>query len=309
LAPIPNPVHPYVAAAHHSYPIQRTDLEYPTVDVPFLYLQAIGKTEMLPDDARDCYVTVDSFADKALSCLQQVAAVPGDPRGLLMGRRVDRYNFYRTELYAPAYTKDHKIVKYSAGKRVVLAYEAVDLTAEIQQTETFSISGITLKAWRQNVRDLTAPPTLTATDTAFSTGRWGGRNEITFATIMAAQSPSKPALAYFQVPIVGSGTWEDPFGAQMPELLEEHPEFGTVNLLALSHSSLIPSKPDGTPRHKNAIVRIFPQPDRADYLLPIPECLDELRKMPRCKELSREEAIRLALKIDAQLKEEDLEEW
>jgi hypothetical protein len=177
--------------------VKRGSMEYPTENVTFCYLIVIGKATMDKDEAANCWFTVDSFADKCMSCLQQVGAVTGDPRGLLLARKTAAPEFYRVVLHAPAATADHFLQKYVAGSFTTLATEAVDLDGEAQFTESLSISGSSLKAWRQGIRDLTATPTLSATDTAIASGKWGGRNEIFFAEFLPPASPPKKAIAYF----------------------------------------------------------------------------------------------------------------
>jgi len=309
VAPIPNPAHPFVKAAHHSYPIQRADLEYPTVDVSLLYLACIDKAGAQAWDIRS-YATSDSFTDKAV---EGVAGGDDIGRWQLIGRVTDWDNKYGMVLKAPAATQDYRIQKSVAGVQTILATESVDLVMYKFYLQKFSCKGTTLSAFRDDM----VTPKLSATDTDLTSGQFGGLLNaktnvlvgLFWTVILRAPSSGIPSLAYFRVPITGSGTEVDPFHAQMPELLTEHPEFGTVNLLALSYSSLIPSKPDGTPYHEKALIRILPQPDRPDYLLPIPECLDKLRETPGCEELSREEAIRLALEMNPKLTVNDLKEW
>jgi len=92
--------------------------------------------------------------------------------------------------------------------------------------------------------------------------------------------------------------------------LEDDPELGTINLLATSHSSLIPTDRDtGLPIHETALIQIFEQPDRSFHLRSIPDCLAALKKMAGVKELTREQAIKRALELDDLLTEEDLKEW
>jgi len=200
---------------HPDLSVTRSKLEYPTVNVPLSYLYAIGKTTIAKDDDRDCILTVDVFTDKAMSLLQQVGATSGDPRGLQIARRTTTPNFYRSNLYSPFSSSDHRIQKYFNGAWSDLAVESVDLSAEVQYTETFSINGSTLKAWRQNARDLTVSPTLSATDTSIASGQWGGRNELLFGTLMSPLSTLQPAIAIIEVEVTGSGKLEDPYRPAM----------------------------------------------------------------------------------------------
>jgi hypothetical protein len=208
---------------HPDLSVTRGKLEYPTVDVKFAYLIAIGKTTIARDDDADCIFTVDSFTDKAMSNLQQVGAVSGDPRGIMIARRTSAPNFYRSNMYAPFSTADFKIQKYYGGAWTDLATQAVDLTAEVQYTVTFSISGSTLKAWRQKIRDLTATPTLSATDTAIASGQWGGRNEMFFAELLSPLSMLQTPIKIIEVEVAGIGTSEDPY---TPKILHDFTQGG-----------------------------------------------------------------------------------
>jgi len=49
---------------HPNLSVTRAKLEYPTVDVPLLYLYAIGKAEWKSDYDLDSLVTSDAFADR-----------------------------------------------------------------------------------------------------------------------------------------------------------------------------------------------------------------------------------------------------
>ena len=288
--------------------IARSQLEYPTVDVPFAWLLAIGKADWSQDDDFvNIVATVDSFADRRIELVAQVGAVYGDARGLAIGRHVNGKNYYKSSIYAPRATADHFIGKYVAGTWIELATEAVDLTAEVAYALTFSINGTTLKSWRQLIRDLTVAPTLSATDTALASGRWGSRYVAEPCILGAPASPAPKPIAYFEVPVIGSGTLEDPFRAGMPEEIVDDPVYGRVNRLALTFSALIPTDPaTGKPLHGTAIVMILDQPDRQAHLHPIPKCLDALRAMPKVRELRAEEAKALALKMDDKLHPFDL---
>lgn len=294
---------------HADRSVTRAKLEYPTVDVPLVYLFCIGKAGWSGSDfVGGIFTTVDPFDNRRIEVQAQVAAVYGDPRGVLVVRYIDGNNFYIAYLYAPSAGYDHYVQKRVGGATTGLASEAVDLTAEAFFEWTFSANGSTLKVWRQNVRNLSATPTFTITDTSIASGRWGGRYEAVLGVLRAPASPKQNAITFFEVPVIGSGTEEDPFRAKMPELIKDT-QFGKTNVLALTHSALIKTNKHGKPVDYRAIVRIFNQPDRQAHLKPIADCLAELRTMVGVKELTREEAIREAKKLDDLLTDKDLSEW
>jgi hypothetical protein len=260
---------------HPDLSVTRAKLEYPTINVKMVYLIAIGKTTIARDDAMDCIFTIDSFADKAISNLQQVGAVSGDPRGIMVVRRTSAPNFYRTVLYAPASTADFKIQKYYGGTLTDLATEAVNLTAEVQYTITFSISGSTLKAWRQSIRDLTASPTLTATDTTIASGQWGGRNEAFFSELLSPLSKLQQPVVIIETEVAGAGSSEDPY---RPLLLQELTQdgrdlsavtWGAFEFSEKSPTNIImiygdnPHKPNAIDRQMAGAKRVFGIPN--DY--------------------------------------------
>lgn len=87
-----------------------------------------------------------------------------------------------------------------------------------------------------------------------------------------AASPFLQAIAYFKVPIIGSGTDRDPYRAKMPEGLEENPKWGRINKFALTYSALIPTDDKGKPIHDFALVIIFEQSGRQEHLAPVETC-------------------------------------
>lgn len=123
----------------------------------------------------------------------------------------------------------------------------------------------------------------------------------------ATASPQPKPIAYFEVPIVGDGSVENPFRVQMPEEIVTDPKLGKRNLLALTHSALIKTdRATGKPIEYTALVRVFEQPDRDVALRPISACLDALRAMAGVRELTREQAIARAKQLDPDLTDADL---
>ncbi|MEM2459584.1 MAG: hypothetical protein QXG66_05080 [Candidatus Bathyarchaeia archaeon] len=318
--------------------ITRSQLEYPTVDVSFAYLSAINKLMYTRQATGHAHAQIlDSFADLAIE-----ANISGTDNKTY-GRWINWANYYYQALDTGQATGDHYLRKYVNGTATFLATESVDLTAGDTFLFKLSILGSTLKGYRDNM----TTPRITATDTSFASGKFGVDmfrkdtfDRITNAYwiwLRAPTSPSPKPIAYFEIPVIGSGTEEDPFRAQMPgeivvdwslnplakkkydilkakgftddEIAVLVPEVLTCkrNLLSLTHSSLIKTdRATGKPVEYTAIVRVFDQPDRDPALNPIPKCLDELRAMLGVKELTRDKAITRAKQIDPDLTDVDL---
>jgi len=215
-------------------PITRADLEYPTEDVAFVYLEAIGKAEaLLASSSHGKVVTSDSFTDKA------VRSVCGGHRSTAIARLQDIDNLYRQHLSAGRATEDNLIVKVSGGTESVLASEAVDISGDFHFI-MFSASGSTLKAFRD---DLTAER-ISATDTEFASGRFGyGVWDIDLDTtgrihynpvLLAPASPLRRPLVTIEAEVVGSGTFEDPYRPDLAQQLDSHPVYGDIDKLAVT---------------------------------------------------------------------------
>jgi len=282
--------------------VARAMMEYPTVDVTFQYLQAINKIDFIARHRglAKCPIIgpVDTFADKAIEVLR-------GEQGLIYGRIVDDNNFYAANIWSARTTADFYMLKIIAGTITELGYESIDLSANDIYNYKFSCLGTTLAGYREDM----VTPKISVTDTALANGKWGlimrndyPENPLYYAWLRAPSSLSPKPIAYFEVPIIGDGSEENPFRPQMPEELTSHPELGTRNLLALSHASLIPSDPTtGRPIYGTCLVRIFEQPDRDPTLRDIPACLDALRGMTGVTELTREDAISRARVLDDKL--------
>jgi len=290
--------------------VARAGLEYPTTDVSFTYLLSIGKAEFGGERWNAGVVTVDAFEDRRV---WSIAAVGRDwCDGINLNRFVDRVNHYHSIWNVGFAGRDHQIRKTVAGVHTTLAYEAVDLREHHIYHASLQMSGITLKSWRSEGVPNWATPTLTATDTAFASGRFGAcfQGGLANSLLLSPVSSVPKPIAYFEVPVVGSGSYEDPFTPQMPELLETHPELGEVNLLALTTSALIKTDHEtGKPKEYVAVVRILEQPDRPPYLRSTSTCLSALKEMAGVRELGREQAVKRALELDDLLTEEDLKDW
>ncbi|MEL9929594.1 MAG: hypothetical protein QXF50_01685, partial [Sulfolobales archaeon] len=329
--------------------VTRAKLEYPTSNVSFAYLAAIDKVMYVSFGTWGVRVlTRDSFTDKAVFAAVQVNAYPA------VFARVQDYNNSYESLYNPAAsTADHFIEKLSAGSFTTLATESIDIDTKGRGL-AISVVGSTIKSMRFELLSAVDPlnlptpnATITATDTTFTSGRFGyrvlretyphGGTTPDAVYLKAPMSPSPQPIAYFEVPVTGSGTPDDPFRAQMPELIEWDwsinllakkkydilrskgftdeeilalfPELQCcrANRLSLTHSALIKTdRATGKPIDYVAIVRVFDQPNRQAHLHPISGALDSLRSMKGVRRLSREEAIRRAKQIDPDLTDVDL---
>jgi hypothetical protein len=296
-------------------------------DVPLIWLIMLNKCDVCAvtgnTDTGVIY-TIDSFADKAVEGVGQ----SGDNTPVLVARlNGPEDNYFQIE-YTPNSAADHQLAKRVAGANTTLATEAVDLANRLKQRLKFSVSGSTLKGFRE---DLTTPK-LTATDTSFASGGWGGGGRYNgFAGVTgwlrAPASPAPKVLSFYEVPIIGDGSPDNPFRAQLPELVEvsasaeldAYPPMlrraiqanvgGKVNRLAVSHSVFIPTDPTtGKPLYSTCIVRVFEQPDRQPHLWKIPEVLARLETQTAIpiRKLDVTQAIRRAKEMDVRLSDFDL---
>jgi hypothetical protein len=131
--------------------------------VDFNYLVTIGKAGMVKiSDTTYHLLTTDTFTDKAV----ENSGVLGD-RVSHAGRYVDGSNYYYAGHQPPATTADLVIRKIVAGTLTTLATDSVDVQKHGMYTINFSISGSTLKAYRDGSLRLTV------TDTSLSSGNFG----------------------------------------------------------------------------------------------------------------------------------------
>jgi len=339
--------------------IARSMLEYPTEGGSFAWLGLGLNLEQFqpgligtPGWEGLAVVTKEDFADKAVIGW----GLPGSV-GEIFGRftpittipetRHQITDTYFMAFYLPTATEDScRIWKIEAGTSTLLGYEGVDLKDRIGILFKFSVSGSTLSGYRNDM----ATAKVFVTDTAHATGRWGieiwapdtsayGATHAYLPLLSNLEAPSSTppkTLAYLEVPVVGEGTAEDPFRADMPaEIVEDlnllspdvvkavkilkgkgfrDDEIEAIipsyrarfrNLLSVTHSSLIKTV-KGKPREYVALVRIFHQPDRDPKLRPIVDCISTLKAQRGVRELTREEAITLAKRLDDKLHIHDL---
>jgi len=191
--------------------VTRDKLEYPTENVSFAYLlsidKAMGAKRIYSESAG--IVTADSFTDKAVE-------TPMKNAGVIVARdALDGRNSYRAHISAPRSTADFAVEKVVAGIGATLGYEAVDLSDVEWYICKFSVSGSTLKAYRDDL----VTPKVTVTDTSLTSGKfgygyWMGENRPALpmmgAILRAPSSPAPPAQAIIELDIEGSGAPEDP---------------------------------------------------------------------------------------------------
>jgi len=242
----------------------------------------------------------DTYTDKAIQ-----AFVHED--GRVWGRAQDVDNFYWAHIVVPASTADFKLQKYVAGVLSTIATESVDLTPGTMWKIKLECKGTTIKGYRE---DMTTPK-LSVTDTSFTTAGYFGVGDygsyynrylplvaLTTAKLVEPASPSPKVLRFYEVPIIGSGTLEDPFRPKLPEEIVDHPIYGKVNRLALTWSAVIKSSPrTGKPEEYVTLVRILEQPVRQDHLRPIPRCLRTLEALKGVRRLTKDESVRLEKRL------------
>jgi len=218
--------------------------------------------------------------------------------GWVIGRGLDAKNWYAASTYSPATTADFFLQKMIAGTVTTIASEAVDIPSDTNWKIKLEIKDSTLKGYRE---DMTTPK-ITATDTSITTsGKWGigdfGAYErhhphlFSFYSCILSEpaSPSPKTLRYYEVPIIGDGSLENPFRPQLPEEIVDHPTFGKVNRFAISWGAIIPTdRKTGKPIEYVGLIDIFEQPVRQDHLRSIPECLSALEAISGVKRLSKD---------------------
>jgi hypothetical protein len=209
--------------------ITRAKLEYPTENVSFAYLASIDKVGVSPISTdRTCngFLTLDSFADKA------VTALIWDRAGTIFGRYINNSNWYRILLDNARATTDFTLGKYVGGTWTAITSEAVDISANYGYILKLSISGSTLKGFRGEPTTPAVEATtlkFTATDTSHIAGSFGpgstpnlaGLAYPDVAWLRAPASPAPPAQAILELGVEGSGATEDPYRPSLSQNLAE----------------------------------------------------------------------------------------
>jgi len=197
--------------------LKRSQLEYPTEDVSFAYLAAIDKLKF--DHTHhtfwepEIYVTtVDSFTDKAIQDQKS-------DRSHINVRIVDYSNLYNFTLDSSKATADFLIHRLVADVQTDIASEAVDINTDSVYGIKASISGSTLKGYRDDF----VTPKFTVTDTSHASGLFGsglydagGHGGYPGqARLLAASSPAQMQHAIIEYAVIGSGKEDDPLRPDM----------------------------------------------------------------------------------------------
>jgi hypothetical protein len=211
--------------------VTRAKLEYPTVDVSFSYLSAINKTKYSAYLSYSYVVlTKDAFSDKAVWQATQVNTIP-----MCHGRHQDYRNFYHNHYNPGAATMDHELIKTVGASQTRLGYESIDIN-NTGRGLAISCSGSTIKGLRYEfttpIDPLNLPTpngTISATDTAFSSGLFGfrplresnphGGSESGSAWLKAPLTPLPPAQAVIEVDFEGNGKPDEPYSPSLSKNL------------------------------------------------------------------------------------------
>jgi len=314
-------------------------MEYRWEDIELIYLLVIGKAYIQEPvtGEKDCLglLTKKEFTDKTV----ETRFCWRTSKPLCIGRFKAYGDLYFNHANSEATTADHDIRKNVAAVLTVLATEAVDLTEGAVYNWKFSVKGTTLSSYREDM----VTPKLSVTDTSFAEGKYG----ITvseFAWWMQidgylkkpASSLPKP-VRYFEMPIIGDGTPDDPFRVPIPtdiawnwklaprakrkydilrkhgftddEILDLAPEvrLARINRLAITWSANIPTdSKTGKPIYASAVTAFYSS--SPPYVKPLLSRIAEVKKLA-IRELSYDEAVELAIKRDPKLPKEDAKSW
>ena len=203
--------------------ITRDKLEYPTEDVPFIYLIAIGKIAFTRCGITYTIHTVDQFADKAIDYIQTLNGyIPASAR--CADPSTFSTNKYIAYVDTGQSSADFMLKKYYNGY-TTLATESVDLDEQAYLIR-LSCSGSTIKAFRDDL----STPKLSVTDTDIPSGYFGVHGfrmsyypySDPYATYLRPPSTQLPqAKAIVEVDIIGSGTEDDPYRPNLAQELVE----------------------------------------------------------------------------------------
>jgi hypothetical protein len=247
-------------------------------------------------------------------------------------RYQSKSNHYHLRIVTAKSTGDLEFCKWVNGTETDIAREAVDLGWGGHYIRMVA-SGTSFYAYRE---DMTTAK-FSATDTSFASGYWGWEcadytyphNSLIWCKLFDPSPQTvRKVLGYYELPVVGLGTPDDPYRAGLPEVLEVpstneldgYPTAlkqailgnreGKVNRIAVSWSALIPTDPvTGRPLHLTCLVRVFEQPDRQPHLWKVQEALDEIEQLPQVKKHDERSVRVRAKELDPKLKDKDLEGW
>lgn len=265
--------------------VKRSDLEYPTENVNFAYLNIIDKIALFPTVHLGEYyyaaVTKDYFADKAIGhCYLFIA-------GWTIARALDCHNFYYPDTGTSQYYNNYFLnvsIYYRVNDqdtRIAYAQSSIPPPSYADSIYSyFSLAGSSLKvkAWVRSFFDPleivynTPDGSVTTTHTGIASGRFGRifrEDDIPeacylFPTMSALPKP----VAIVEVGVEGSGKYDDPF---RPALDESYPvswggyEFmhdAPVNLVAIYGD--VPGSPGAVEKQKEFArskgLRVFSPP-------------------------------------------------
>jgi len=189
--------------------LHTTDLEYKTEDVPLVYLEILGKTNIVQVSTYGrALVTKDSFADKGITHWQGY----GNGKIYTIGRHVDWDMTYISRINPDKSAADHEIVKIDNNTFYTIASEAVDLN--MGHLIHFQITGSTLKSNRDGLSFGVGGVTISATDTRFASGKWGASyggvnspsaSNVASARLYAPATPLPKSKAIIELEIGDNG--------------------------------------------------------------------------------------------------------
>jgi len=215
-------------------PVKRSDLEYPTEDVSFIYLTAISKvasdTKYWNADHVAIYC-VDPFTDKAVEIMLI-------DTGKALGRYQKSRDWYDALISSGRATSDFVLRKCEAGSITDLGSEAVDLTENYFYRVKLSISGSTLKGFREDM----ATPKITVTDSTFTSGYYGcvelnTQSQQNIHLDFWLRPPSskipKPKII-LDIEVEGTGTLSNPLRPSLLHNIIDNGRYGKVDTLSVS---------------------------------------------------------------------------
>jgi len=233
-------------------------------------------------------------------------------------------NRYYNQLQVLAALHDHALWKGVGGVYTELGFEAVNLTPDSFYWVKCGALGTSIRSYETWMTfdgsiPAMAVAQITAVDASIASGRAGVRDYTRthfpagaadrqlfqvpdVPDIVSISSALPKVLAFLEMPVIGEGTLDSPFRAELP-----HDIRGNKDLLAWTCSNLIPSDNSGKPRHGTAIVTLLEMPYREPELAPIGKILEAARDMGGLR-LKRKKAIDQALKMDDRLFIHDLVE-
>jgi len=232
-------------------PIKRSDLEYPTEDVYFVYLTLIEKVidwNFLPYG--NMLRTVDSFTDKAIQA--RIRAADYDAPNVVH-RRYDSYNYYYIHFYVSNASKDLILVKHRAGFDTEIGSYGQDLQLNRVYITRYSISGSSHEVY---LTELQSTPCISVTDSDIASGFIAVNTFVEAAPVcegmtarlLAPSSPLLPALAIIEAEITGNGTKEDPF---RPVLAQDIDTIRNIDKLVVTWGAF-----DHKPEHNTMLITI-----------------------------------------------------